>query len=388
MANGITVLLGAGSILDISPNLSTQRLTEIILEFPYVDDLSLPEHTKRRYEAIKLIKDVDEYCQRDGKRSSFESIFQVILDIYSQKQIGTPGVSLSFEVPSFCSETSCLICEEALGFILEKVYMNISHETKMDPPEWFSEFFASLTEWCNHSIHLDCYTLNYDTLIDRSLPRFNDGYELKSKDYSVFNPRKARLTKSMVPILNHIHGSILFNYRPSEETDTNDILYKYDKPVSSVGVGNLLVTTQLRRYAMFSPIITGMDKTNSITVDPFSVYHSNFINSLIRNDVLLIIGYGFGDNYLNYLLGSYDRWGKKTTILVSPTTDEALFAEVKSKGKQMGGCHIYGNYVWFDCTFAEACKKGLMEFIKDHTSTKFRKELASALRVAYKNSWK
>ena len=126
----------------------------------------------------------------------------------------------------------------------------------------------------------------------------------------------------------------------------------------------------------------------TLEVSAVSVYHSNFINSLIRNDVLLIIGYGFGDNYLNYLLGSYDRWGKKTTILVSPTTDEALFAEVKSKGKQMGGCHIYGNYVWFDCTFAEACKKGLMEFIKDHTSTKFRKELASALRVAYKNSWK
>ena len=376
MANGITVLLGAGSILDIAPKLSTQNLTDVILGFQYVDDPDLPEQTKLRYEAIKLIKEADEYCRSNGERSTFESLFQIILDIYSQKQMGTPGVSLPFDLPSFCSDVSGSICEEALRFILEKVFMNITHGTERDPPEWFKEFFVSLVELCGHRIHLDCYTLNYDTLIDRSLPRFNDGYEFKSRDYSVFNPKKARLTKSMVPILNHLHGCVLFNYRPSEETDTDDILYKYDRPVSSVD--NLLVTTQLRRYAMFSPIVTGMDKTNSITVDPFSVYHSNFINSLIRNDVLLIIGYGFGDNYINYMLGSYNRWGRKKTILVSPTTDEVLFKDVKSKGEYEGRYYVYGNYVWYDCTFAEAYKKGLMEFIKDYTSVKFRKELMEA----------
>lgn len=361
-SSGITVLLGAGSVLDVCPELSTESLTNVITSFPTKkypsNDIVLIE----RYKAIELINTINHYYDTNNKGRTFEDIFQFIIDMRSEKEIDEGKSVLHYQMPDFVNDYSSNDCENALCFILEKIFMNIRNTNNIDLPLWYSNFFTEISKWCREQIHLDCYTLNYDCFIDRALGVFNDGFIHKGYDYSVFKPKKARLSKSMTPILNHIHGSILFNYRPIEE-ESDDIIYKYDLATASPP-SPIIIDTQIGKYAMFSPIITGLDKPNSIMIGPFSMYHANMIHSLARNDVLLIIGYGFHDNYLNSLIDSYHRQKGKKTVIVTPDANDFLSTGIIKEG-------IYHNHHYrrkgitvFKDSFKNACKNGLLDYVK------------------------
>jgi hypothetical protein len=61
-------------------------------------------------------------------------------------------------------------------------------------------------------------------------------------------------------------------------------------------------TNQAGEKAEIGAIITGLHKTDKIQAMPYSFYNAEFVNSLIRNNALLIIGYSFGDIHFNRLL--------------------------------------------------------------------------------------
>ena len=52
-------------------------------------------------------------------------------------------------------------------------------------------------------------------------------------------------------------------------------------------------------------IITGRMKTDKLLWSPMQIYMYGLIKALAENEELLIIGYGFGDQYINNLLFQY-----------------------------------------------------------------------------------
>lgn len=50
------------------------------------------------------------------------------------------------------------------------------------------------------------------------------------------------------------------------------------------------------------PIITGLRKTDKLNCIPYDFYHGHLYNCLMRNKALVVIGYSFGDFYMNNLI--------------------------------------------------------------------------------------
>ena len=61
-------------------------------------------------------------------------------------------------------------------------------------------------------------------------------------------------------------------------------------------------TNQAGDTICYTPIITGLKKTDKICYMPHSIYHANLVKRIIENPSLFICGYSFGDFYINQLL--------------------------------------------------------------------------------------
>lgn len=127
----------------------------------------------------------------------------------------------------------------------------------------------------------------------------------------------------------HLHGCILFGTptRKSDElgTDIHD-MYKfdtYDDASDYLDTKNL--STQDWQSLFVGPIITGLRKIDKITIYPYISYLYEFEKSVLNNERLLIIGYSFGDLYLNYLLKRMKQsHGEKRHIVIITMYDEKI----------------------------------------------------------------
>lgn len=64
-------------------------------------------------------------------------------------------------------------------------------------------------------------------------------------------------------------------------------------------------STQSRQEIFATSILLGLQKTEKINASPFDFYYYKFFQSIIQNPSLLIIGYSFGDFYINQLLSHF-----------------------------------------------------------------------------------
>lgn len=236
-------------------------------------------------------------CKNLGK-CSFEDLFQFILRIYSQIRPGAEGLIPKYELPDLEIKYDHELCYSALTEIIGKLYQNVAGKEN-NTPQWFSDFFNHLTSFNEKSIFFDFLTLNYDIIVDNVLGKYKDGFIKKDCGYMAFDRKEARILREE-NILNHLHGCCLFNYNPAEESSPQYLIYKYDLPIGSYDGLSISYETQAHETVFHSPIITGLWKTESLTLEPYASYHCNLHQSLINNRVLFIIGYGFGDYYINY----------------------------------------------------------------------------------------
>ena len=134
-----------------------------------------------------------------------------------------------------------------------------------------------------------------------------DGFVGFTQDYERFEPKvlwNASVDKATV---NHLHGCILYgdlNPKPVEHHYSHRDLYKFypDAINGAFFSGQWLPTNQAKDTILYSPIITGLKKTDKICYMPHSIYHANLVKKIIENPSLLICGYSFGDLYVNQLL--------------------------------------------------------------------------------------
>ncbi|TGL36195.1 SIR2 family protein, partial [Leptospira bourretii] len=170
---------------------------------------------------------------------------------------------------------------------------------------WYVNFWKKLSQ----KYYLDIFNLNYDNILNEIIPESDDGYE--NSIPAKFDPKLLYLSKKHR--ICNLHGSIkLFNPDPKTynkyflQLNTDD-LWKHDsysnaKQESTYSNRHTQTGDQIAR----SPIIVGLRKTDKLISYPFSEYNTFFHNSIFKNSKLLIIGYSFGDLYLNALLEKFN----------------------------------------------------------------------------------
>ena len=67
--------------------------------------------------------------------------------------------------------------------------------------------------------------------------------------------------------------------------------------------GQFLPSNQAKEEYLQPEIVSGLRKTEKMTFAPNNVYLSDLARKVIENNRLMIIGYSFGDLYLNEILG-------------------------------------------------------------------------------------
>lgn len=320
----VTVLLGAGAPMDLyvegnSP--STKNITLSMLQTKpkkFVDgaevDVNLIENIYNQlcasYRPIAL-----DYNNSDSAgKVHFEILLHIIEELttyYWSIQQGTSqryvapfsnfiqGVNVNFEIYDLYASSRHIIQK-----IRETVNRYDAHFPRTEN-DWYRHF------WKENENGWDVFNLNYDTTIEQSLGVYEDGYEpiADQEEFQRFNINKLILNKRNLSTVNHIHGCIL--YGPDRYHDPNHDVYEYesndiykwpnyqtasDRWGGQTRGGN---RAQNGLEIVQGPIITGLSKTDKITCLPYDIYRYNFNRRIMKNRGLLIVGYSFGDKYIN-----------------------------------------------------------------------------------------
>lgn len=205
-------------------------------------------------------------------------------------------------------EIKCVI-PQFLSRIMDIVagYNEYFANERLNKERWLTDFVLSLGT-------IDIFNFNYDTVFENIYGDggYEDGFELTqySDEYKVFNPNKLMNCTDNLSSINHLHGCINYYLPNNSNTHLNDFRFedwvKYHN--YSVVRGKMIDSSQNQPHTQAGetiyngPIITGLNKTAKLNCAPFDFYHANLVNSVIRNNKLLIIGYGFGDLYCNQII--------------------------------------------------------------------------------------
>ncbi len=252
---------------------------------------------------------------------------------------------MKFMKDAIALQTSKRVLIETIADEVNKYDINFKESSKYD---WYKEF------WAKCEIKWDITTLNYDTTIENSFNNnIEDGFEDSGDNYYRFNPLKFLNTKEST--IAHLHGCINFGYPIQIRNkyafeDTHEDVYKLNSYEDSkiTWFGRSTNRSQASEETLIGPIITGLRKTEKLNTFPYSFYQSNFQNSILKNSRLLIIGYSFGDLYLNQIMERINRihgmdkkiviityygknyWADDHRIIDFPEPNEAYFFYAKA----------------------------------------------------------
>lgn len=319
MKRRTTAVLGAGAVLDFDfggrEKPTTKYITDAVVEqkiYGYDEiDSDLIKHIytqivdASRSEYMRLHPAIRRY----EPTVTFEDLFEVIETLYSYN--GT----WKHEHYPFSLISTLVKCDldyysvdyyHAMMAIIKKIaeIVDAYDEQFQEPSKdlWYKGF------WQSFDGYLDVFNLNYDTTVERSLGDYVDGFVGFTPGYERFEPEILWNAKSDVATVNHLHGCILYgdpNPQPVEFHYSHHDLYKFYSAKTAIellGSRFFLPHNQVGDSIFYSPIITGLKKTDKICYMPHSFYHANLAKKIIEDPSLLICGYSFGDLYINQLL--------------------------------------------------------------------------------------
>lgn len=342
MSVRITTLLGAGSTLDfvrsdevITPT-SGKILDAILEQKSQTLDFGM-------YPILKEIHDkVVEVSKTVGSKEfkrifhvdslNFEELLHVVEMCYSysncwRNEYLHPSAFPEFGVlinpiefvKKFQTVDFYHALDKAITRIIEIVHAYDDDFIKhVDENLWFVDFWRNYQKW-------DIFNLNYDSVVEQSFDVFNDGFVPigENPDVAHFAPDMYLNNPQHLPTVSHLHGSIYFSEYHIPEfnySHSHRDLYRclnYEVAERERKVVQCSPQTQAKEQYLASPIITGLHKTDKITFAPFNFYHANFANRICANNALLIVGYSFGDLYLNQLLERITLiHGSKTRVVL------------------------------------------------------------------------
>lgn len=342
MSKRITTIIGAGAVLDFDYNYaealvpSTKNITNAIknLTVQGLDTPSSDVISKVYYIASNSLQQI--YSRRNlniNYELNFEELYFLIESMLSFTSNG-----IEYFTPNGCPPLSTLLVEKnelstypyveyvrALHRIVRKIVEIINkYDTHfrecVDTEPWYRKFWKGA-----ENIKYDIFTFNYDTTIEQSIGNYEDGFvPIDHNTYGIasFRPRQLLRNPNKLSTIQHLHGCIYYSEcAPAEcaKTHSNRDMFKMNSvqdALSCMGIQQK-EQTQAREYFLNSPILIGLRKLDKMTSMPSSIYHADLVNKLMRNNGLLIVGYSFGDLYVNQLMQRrYLMKGEKHKLVI------------------------------------------------------------------------
>ena len=180
---------------------------------------------------------------------------------------------------------------------------DVSFRDNPQAEEWYRDFWESLSGKSN------IFNLNYDNTIENSLGEYEDGFLPigKGEEYSRFSARKYLENERKLSTIAHLHGQILFSEAKTLpfEYSTRDMVKNRDYQTACKNRmgGQQNPSNQAKEEYIQPYIVSGSRKTEKMTFVPNNVYLSDLTRKVVENNRLMVIGYSFGDLYLNEILG-------------------------------------------------------------------------------------
>ena len=318
----ITALIGAGATLEIKGP-STCEITQAICEDSFTQDVKNTLDSFLDPEGRHGARDCGtrQLCARP---TTFEDIFDALEGLYSWSST-EPSYSPDFKprMAAFAQLTEQRWKDgpailESIKHAVGTIAKTVEHSSgKFDPNgehQWFAGFFAQHEAW-------DVATLNYDRIFEGlwTPAAFTDGYDRRGVPPHRFDPQ--RLGDQSRHRLMHLHGCITLGHllpRSGDRTASWEDLYQFDDydRASKTWFNRTQNTAQSGRVAIIGPIITGLQKTDKITAEPYLDYFMQLRQWLRDTPRLLVAGYSFGDLHLNEALRRFARHGSERRIVV------------------------------------------------------------------------
>jgi hypothetical protein len=231
----------------------------------------------------------------------------------------------------------------------------------------FTKYFLSK----NYSVKY--YTTNYDNLIPQvtaghcniyeGLYDFKDSIKRFKCDLGLF--RKARLSHF------NLHGSIFYRkldpFAPYNETGYDNSgsqeLSEYNARIEDGGNPS--------ERLVFSPIITGYNKTQRAVNQPFSLGFNAFINDCNDCHALCVVGYSVSDPHINVILSSYIKWDNTRFIYVTKEGDYFKIELTRLENEITPIMDKNSDKTWVHDGRKHVYKKGFEEFLKDRSNWEY-----------------
>lgn len=318
MNNRTIAILGAGAVLDFDFNgiekPTTANITRICTEQKvqglYVEEIDL---IRQIYEKIETAVKTEYLRLHPAVRHyksnlSFEDLFEVIETLYSYNNTWNhehyPISLISALVNSEIHFESIEYFRSMLAIVKTIVDIVDAYDKKFRSDNcelWYKHF------WKSFNGQIDIFNFNYDTTIENSLEKYNDGFVGFTQDYERFEPEVLWNADSATPTVNHLHGCILYadvNPKPVEFYYNHRDLYKFYSVEGwkSIFGYHWMPRNQVGDNIFYTPIVTGLKKTDKLCYMPHNIYHAHLVKKIIENPSLLICGYSFGDLYANQIL--------------------------------------------------------------------------------------
>ena len=324
MNDAVTIIVGAGAVLDfdhkgIFP--SVKNITDEVLKLS-IQKVDGGERLLLREINDYIVGKLNQIDRPEVNRNvppqlNFESLLHVVemcisYSGYWHKEftswLALPEFGTLIQPDEFLKDIHTYDYIRA-AYGLQKTVMNIvyqydtSFEKNTSTEKWYRDFWKSLSRKSN------IFNLNYDNTIENSLGEYEDGFlpVKDSEEYSRFSAKNYYENRKCVSTIAHLHGQILFSEAKSFpfEYSVRDMVKNKDYQTACKNrMGRQQNPSNQAKEEYLQPyIVSGMRKTEKITYAPNNVYQSDLSRKVIENKRLMIIGYSFGDVYLNEILG-------------------------------------------------------------------------------------
>lgn len=323
----VCAIVGAGAALEIAGGAkvlpSTTQITKEVVKLRPRVISAYKNDAFVKTQLIKLVYEhMNEYYQSQDRKwgePNFEELIYVLERLYTYawtcrgNDLANKSIfdrqTLFFEVLGRFRKkaTYAKYCTQSIvSRIMEMVSDYNRKFADNDENEWYRAFWREV-EFC-----WDIFTFNYDTTIEQSVEKYNDGFVRHKHDNFKLMDIRQLLRTGNVHTISHPHGCIQYGFVPYNHA--NDVVYeyqhhnyvKYDNVLDSLkayqsfsGSGN---NSQNGSSFVPSPIVSGLDKLEKTDYLPMSAYRHFLYEKAIKNSSFLIVGYSFGDMYVNNIL--------------------------------------------------------------------------------------
>lgn len=330
-----TILLGAGAVIDIGAPTTNDITQEIIKQNKYINYLDKNfDGTFSPFTAVSKV--YSRLKEKYPKEPNFEQVFHVLEMLESYNRVWSYDCVNSRMYPPLAPfvvpETNIISHSEWKGLssllsqcqidIMKMInkYDEMYNVKKNSDYLWYRDFWNKINGF-------DLFNLNYDTTIEQSVRNYNDGFvDSGDKQFQRFDPKELFVDDGKNKIC-HLHGCILFNHQRYKDINHDVYEYQYNDMYkwndydnvekmlqSSFGTNP---SNQSGETLHVGSIITGLRKTDKVTFAPYNYYHHYLNTAILNNKSLLIVGYSFGDLYVNDLIERMNLlYGKDKRIVV------------------------------------------------------------------------